>query len=220
MTIKYIMNILCKLYPDKINNTPFLYYYINVIRWATGPIYHWSYASQYLKTCKLVPGLVNTASLLMARHLTVIENEYGRQTTTSEFVRQHDNIDQDIKAEKIRRKRISRNFAIADVIFSAGIICVFGSLEYEYWYENVKTDLINILLVFFEPSFDLVIALILVASSLYLTRQLRSTTRKKQNQCLLVWHQINFFFLIVTMASKTMLYVDYVSPDKSELEEK
>ena len=78
----------------------------------------------------------------------------------------------------------------------------------------------NILYVFFEPTFDLIIALILVASSLYLTRQLRNTTRQKQNKCLLVWHQINFFLLIVTMASKTVLYVDYISPDKTELEEK
>ena len=59
-------------------------------------------------------------------------------------MRQHDSIDQDIKAEKIRRKRISRNFAIVDAFFSVGIISIFGSLEYEYWYENVNTDLMNI----------------------------------------------------------------------------
>ena len=210
MTIKYIVNILSRLYADKINNTDFLYFSVNVIRWTTGPIYHWSYASQYMKTCKLVPGLVNTASLLMARHLTVIENEYGRQTTTSEFVRQHSSIDQDIKAEKKRRKRISRNFAIVDAVFTVGIICLYGSLEYEYWYKNVvDTNLMNLLLNSFEPGFDSVIGFILVASSLYLTGQLRKTTRKKQNTCLLVWHQINFFLFIVTMVSKTMLYVDW-----------
>ena len=39
-----------------------------------GPIYHWIYASQYLKTCFLTSGIVSNARLLLERHRAVIDN--------------------------------------------------------------------------------------------------------------------------------------------------
>ena len=45
--------------------------------WAVDHVCHWSYASQYLKTCFLVPDVVNKAYLLLAKHLTVIKNRYS-----------------------------------------------------------------------------------------------------------------------------------------------
>ena len=65
-----------------------------------------------MKTCVLIPGLVNRAQLLLARHITVIENEYEVTTLASDFVRKHKEIDHDIKKEKMRGKKIKmlKNF--------------------------------------------------------------------------------------------------------------
>ena len=58
-----------------------------------GPVSHWAFASQYMQTCFLIPGINKKARLLLARHLTVIESEYERTTGISDFVKQHDEID-------------------------------------------------------------------------------------------------------------------------------
>ena len=65
-------------------------YSLNV---STGPVAHWIYASQYMKTCYLVPGLVNKARLLFKRHSITFESEYERTTSVAEFVRQNNSID-------------------------------------------------------------------------------------------------------------------------------
>ena len=42
---------------------------------AAGPIAHWTYASQYMKTCILIPGLIRKAGLLFESHSKTIKNE-------------------------------------------------------------------------------------------------------------------------------------------------
>ena len=46
--------------------------------WVADYFCHWVYASQYLKTCFLVPDLVNKAYLLLSKHLKVISSQYSQ----------------------------------------------------------------------------------------------------------------------------------------------
>ena len=70
---------------DKVIIAPYIF--TESLLQALGPINHWIYTSQYLKTSFLTRGIVKKAILLYHRNKTVIENEYGRTTTTSEFIR-------------------------------------------------------------------------------------------------------------------------------------
>ena len=60
---------------------------------SLGPICHWTYASQYLKTCFLTKGIVKRAVLLFQRHKAVIENDYETTSQLDEFVQKHSSID-------------------------------------------------------------------------------------------------------------------------------
>ena len=57
------------------------------------PICHWVYASQYVKTCFLALGMVKKARLLLARHLTIIEDEFKLNLPPSDFIKRHTEID-------------------------------------------------------------------------------------------------------------------------------
>ena len=53
---------------DGIYENDFIYLIVVSLFWSAGPIAHWTYASQYIKTCVLIPGLVDKVKLLMERH--------------------------------------------------------------------------------------------------------------------------------------------------------
>ena len=57
-----------------------------------GPIYHWTYASQYLKTCLLTRGILKKAILLFQRNKTVID-EHDLNSKWFEFVQKNETID-------------------------------------------------------------------------------------------------------------------------------
>ena len=96
----------------------------NTFYYMLGPFCHWIYASQYLKTCFLTSGIVNKALLLLARHKTVIENEYNRTSLMSDFIRNNDAIDTDIKNERNRSKRIHKTFFMIDLVSAVLVFSV------------------------------------------------------------------------------------------------
>ena len=59
-------------------------------------ISHWIYASQYLKTCVLVPSLIDKAKLVLERHNTQIKSSLEQIGSVPEFIRIHDQIDKEI----------------------------------------------------------------------------------------------------------------------------
>ena len=56
------------------------------MNYTLSPIYHWIYASQYLKTCLLVPNLAQKAKLILERHHTAIKNGLDIIASVPEFV--------------------------------------------------------------------------------------------------------------------------------------
>ena len=72
MTIKYTTFVLLAKY-DGLYENYLIYLIVVSLFWSAGPIAHWTYASQYIKTCVLIPGLVDKVKLLMERHQSAIE---------------------------------------------------------------------------------------------------------------------------------------------------
>lgn len=84
---------------DSFEDSQYHIFYImwNTLRNTLGPICHWIYASQYLKTCFLTSGIVEKAVLIHERHQTVIEDQYLQKTMSyTHFISSHDAIDADI----------------------------------------------------------------------------------------------------------------------------
>ena len=90
-----------------------------------GPIYHWTYASQYLKTCFLTKDIIKRAVLLFQRNKTTIV-EHGSTQYWNEFVREHNKIDEALKNEKSRTKAIKRVFLFIDITLSLILLSIEG----------------------------------------------------------------------------------------------
>ena len=97
-SLKYANWTIYALFSDKIDGNRSLQIISQILFDSTGPISHWAYASQYMQTCILIPGLVYKAQLLMERHRDVIMDEYKLTTATDIFVKKHKEIDEDIEA--------------------------------------------------------------------------------------------------------------------------
>ena len=174
-----------------------------VFRDTFGPICHWAYASQYVKTCFLNPSVVKKANLLLGRHLTVIENEYEPTTLVSDFIRQHDLIDADIQKEKRKNKTLGKIFLIIDILITVFIITIEAFLYYNWHEEILNKDpdaSIKFALQYLPPIFDVVFALILAVSAIYLAKSVKRLAGKGQNSCLLSWHICNLLLLIAILA--------------------
>ena len=85
-------------------------------------IANWTYVSQYIKTCVLLPNLVSKAKLLQESHHAAVWGSYKNFSTSKEFFDINDLIDKDIKKQNVRFKRIGLLFLVVDMIASAVII--------------------------------------------------------------------------------------------------
>ena len=81
-----------------------------------GPVVHFLYATQYIKTCIVVPSLVKKARLILERHQTSIKEGLEEIGSVNELLRIHNTIDQDIKDQNARYKRINAVFLVVDTI--------------------------------------------------------------------------------------------------------
>ena len=139
---------------------------------AAGPIAHWTYASQYMKTCILVPGLVSKAKLLFERHSRTIENEFEGATSVDEFVRLHNEIDRDIKKQNNWYKTVSMAFVVVDFVLYVFLIAAFSSLEYQVIF-HIGTRAASKILKMLAPVLEVIIALILAFCAFYLAEALK-----------------------------------------------
>ena len=102
-------------------------------------------------------------------------------------------------------------FVIVDIVVTVLIIGSFGILQYEKIYHvGTLQDNAYLILEFLAPVLDVVIALILVFSALYLAKTLRSSTGRRPNICLLCWHIANLFILIAMLITSGFYYDKWV----------
>ena len=163
----------------------------------------------------LLPGLLNKARLLLERHQTTIRDEYQQSVTTDQFLSRHEQIDFEIKLEKTRSIKVCRNFTILDIVVTAAILSLYSFLEYRYYYHGgmMRTD---ITIQFLAPVLDVIIALILVNSACFLSKQLQKQTGKKQKVLLIILHIVNLCFLIVLLVFKAIIWTSYISASDEE----
>ena len=76
--------------------------FIFVVEGSLGVYAQWIYASQYMKTCNILPYLVKNAQLLVQRHKAGTENWREVAGLNSTFMSMHESIDSAIKETKAR----------------------------------------------------------------------------------------------------------------------
>ena len=138
-----------------------------------GTICHWAYASQYLKTCILLPNMVTKARLLLERYRNTTENHCTKITLHSEFVSREFAIDTEMQIEKTRNKKVSTSFLKVDIILSILMLGTEAFLLIMWEQSHEKSLLWNVLLFLFPPILDAIVSIILVFSACYLASQVK-----------------------------------------------
>ena len=127
MFCKYTVWVYYYLFVDTLQSHKLVSAFLITLASISGPISHWAYASQYMKTCMLIPGLTSRARLLMEKHKNTIENEFEQSLAACEFVRIHKEIDEDIKTEKQRAQKLSLQFVKVDcLVITTLLVCEFA----------------------------------------------------------------------------------------------
>ena len=173
-----------------------------------------------MQTCVLIPGLVKKAKLLMMRHHAVIANEFEITTRASSFVRKHSEIDADIRTEKQKSNKVSKNFQTIDTVVISVFLCLFGTAWGYFSFVDSENKSINWIVSFLSPILDVMTLGILVVFAYILTRTLRKSTGKKQNTCLLIWHAVNMIILILILVMQARADVRFDSAKNSQEKEK
>ena len=112
----------------------------------------------------------------------------------SEFMRIHDEIDQEIKDQNARYTCIDRMFVISDLMIAFLIIGANIAGQFRL----LSTYLLCSVL-------DALFALVLVICAVYLAMKLRKSTGHKPNVCLVIWHIVNVV-LLTSMAVILTIY--------------
>ena len=89
---------------------------------SLGPICHWVYASQYIKTCFLIKGIVKRAILLFQSNKAVVD-KFESSVKWDKFVCEQITIDEGMQREKSRAKTIQKIFLSTDIFMMAVILC-------------------------------------------------------------------------------------------------
>ena len=176
MFLKYSIYIIeeVDLFWESIKRNGWLFIIVFMLSYSLGPISHWTFASQYMKTCFLTKGIVKKACLLLERHQTVIENELEHSNTLNSFFIKHAYIDQEVKNEQAKSNYIQKIFLIIDISFMIVILGSCGFLWYQY---NEKVEagldtyaLVHFVVYLFAPSIDAMISLSLALSVYHLAK--------------------------------------------------
>ena len=134
--MKYALYALYALYPEdeftQLVGGPKSALFIILVSliFTLGPISHMIYTSQYVKTCFLVRGMEKKAVLLFERHKTVID-QYDSTLQWKEFVHKHNSIDEMMKQEIARSRKIYKIFLFIDIVLMTLMPCIEGFLWYE-----------------------------------------------------------------------------------------
>ena len=143
------------------------------LSYTSGPIMHWIYVSQYIKTCCLSTGIVKRAYLLLMRHRTVIDNNYETTSECSDFVRNHMSIDRDMQTERDKSRSVHRIFLVIDILIQISLPVIYGFIMYYELYQykrGADITAIRYVTYLFTPALDAIFSLLLVIAALYLTK--------------------------------------------------
>ena len=89
---------------------------------SLGPICHWIYASQYIKTSFLTKGIVKRAILLFQRNKAVVD-KFEPSSQWNKVVREQSTIDEGMQSEKSRAMKIHKIFLSIDSSMMAVMLC-------------------------------------------------------------------------------------------------
>ena len=101
--------------------------------------YHWTFASQYLQTCILIPSIVKKKILLLKMYEEKIENQFTPQGLSEEFLERHDMFDFTIAQEKNKTKKIKKVF----VFINASVLSLLFCLAIYAAYLQDKSELLH-----------------------------------------------------------------------------
>ena len=147
-----------------------------------GPICHWIYCSQYLKTCFSIQSIGKRAILLFQRHKIAISNNYQQNMKWDDFIRNHQEIDKDMKKEKVKGLMIHRIFIIIDMIIVISLLSIEGFLNYKKHCteDSSQTEKsLYYMIVFFPPIMEIIFSLLLVLSACYIGHWIKQSTKGK-----------------------------------------
>ena len=92
----------------------------------------------------------------------------------------HNEIDADIRKERIRAKRVYKTFEVIDACFILVMACLYSLIEYCKIYSGDRAEM-NLSLELSVSIIDVVIGSVLGLAALYLARSLRKSTGIGQN---------------------------------------
>lgn len=171
--LKYSDTIFIHFFSDYIMSSNLRIFVIYTLYYVVNPVHHWAFASQYIKTCLILPGLVQRARLLLERHLTNIEIDKALYTSAKDFLLKHSEIDADVQVERSKRKKIEMVFFIVDSMTLLVFLGLYGSLLYLYLYQGVTNTAINEVFYFMPLILIEIIAIVLTTAACYLSCILR-----------------------------------------------
>lgn len=175
MLIKYALYAIQfnSLFEEKFDKNESFFIMTARLYFTLGTICHWAYASQYLKTCILLPNMVSKARLLLERYQNAIENNCTKITLHSEFVNRDIAIDTEMKFERARNKKVSANFLKVDILLSILMLGTEAFLLIMWEQSDEKSLFWNVMLFLFPPILDAIVSIILVFSACYLANQVK-----------------------------------------------
>ena len=100
----------------------------------------------------------------------------------SDFVRNHDKIDLEIKNERVRSKSIHKYFLLIDVVFAILIIAIetiLWLIRNEILDKGGNAASIEFIVLLFSPILDATFSLILAASAFYMVKSVSNSTGMK-----------------------------------------
>ena len=127
MLITYALSpVIYKLAPEESHPSS-----IHAIQISLKLFYHWVYTSQYIKTCMLLPSIINNMRLLVQSYHMITESQENLNWT-KDFMKEHEEIDKAIQSEKKRVRAINKSFQIYDLIVGVSILGFFMTLWYVF----------------------------------------------------------------------------------------
>ena len=83
-----------------------------------------------------MPNLAKKAQLVVQRHQVAIKKGLQEPGSVQEFLRINNQVDQEIKAQNQKFKKVNLGFAVFECLISLAIICTSVWLSYENVYQD------------------------------------------------------------------------------------
>ena len=168
-----------------------------------GNYLRWAFASQYLKTCSLLPSFIRKKFVLLKMYEEKTEQEYYLQPLYGSFFERHQEFDRLIAVQRKSVKRIQKLFMLLDTVVGICFFAIYTYLRCRLTLWNVPNAEFHLLT--FICSFNLCNGFILAWSAFSLAKSIKELTGKKPNRYLMVWHIINVLLDSLTFIAFVIL---------------